>query len=463
MKKQSKRAAVFLSRSKSAPIDVYIWKLRREDYGREELKRMFSLLWVHLNHCRHFSITDGDAWALKQVVERTFKQPALFLSSVDLGIAHDPAGEFQDALRRSGDFALSEYLLPYGSPRLKTAQLDQINIASIHLCRYAFEHLTSLRLVDIIIDEEGHASLSSALISMQALDHLELHSFRDGALNVSPLAQPTIRFLELHIVVPSTYHVGIQLFRASSLTTLSINCLGFFGDMGFTFDPDRSPQTCFPALQHLILVNVEPSPFKLILDGVAHTFPDIERLTWQGCQPEFGIGNILTAMGTRRGDGDNVWESAARAPGLTLHWPKLQTIAVSGPGAAPDIPCLELDSLVFELQQAGIPIQKLMLPQSEIARAGGEMMGRVRNLVEVEDFRLDWPTPFERFRGKEIEGRPVNFRLCQILATHAMNIVYSRLKIALVRLGCDHLAAWLSVCLNATKTGLRWKRAWVLT
>ena len=61
------------------------------------------------------------------------------------------------------------------------------------------------------------------------------------------------------------------------------------------------------------------------------------------------------------------------------------------------IPDSQLDSQVAALQEAGIPLRKLLLPPALVAHVGGDMMARVGELVEVDDFRLDWPTPFARF------------------------------------------------------------------
>ncbi|KAF7976440.1 hypothetical protein HWV62_6873 [Athelia sp. TMB] len=96
------------------------------------------------------------------------------------------------------------------------------------------------------------------------------------------------------------------------------------------------------------------------------------------------IGHVLTALGARAIEGIPV--------NISLRWPKLHTIAVR---SALDVPGPQLDSQVSALQEAGIPIRKLMLPPALIARASGEMMTKLRTLVEVEDFSLDRPDPFK--------------------------------------------------------------------
>lgn len=39
-----------------------------------------------------------------------------------------------------------------------------------------------------------------------------------------------------------------------------------------------------------------------------------------------------------------------------------------------------------------------MLPRASIALINEEMMEKVRRLVKVDEFNLEWPDPFERFR-----------------------------------------------------------------
>ncbi|KZP16963.1 hypothetical protein FIBSPDRAFT_865309, partial [Athelia psychrophila] len=90
---------------------------------------------------------------------------------------------------------------------------------------------------------------------------------------------------------------------------------------------------------------------------------------------------------------DNITE-----PGDELRWPKLKIIAMSQVIHTLNARRLgELCQLIVKLQQAGRPFRQLSYPTSgsELALAGAEDIHKLRELVELEDFRADWPTPFE--------------------------------------------------------------------
>ena len=371
LKKATKKTAIFLLRSMSAPIDIYIRRFcdGELDHGGLEMAHMLELLHTHFHRCRHLSFHDGSPRAIEQVIEQICCGLAPLISSIDLGISHE-----------YDDFALTRTILPCGAPHLKIAQLDWIEISSIPYFLHAFQQLRSLRLIGIATAEDVHASLASALFPMQALDHLELVSFHNWTPHLPALAQPTIRFLRLHLLTPRSDDHAIQGFRAVSLTTLSIECAGYSGDLGFS--TQGSPQVSFPSLQHLILVNVKMQHSKL--GSVGRIFPHIERLTFQGVNPCFEVGHVLTSMSARA-----IEENPDSTAEVSLLWPKLHTIAVSGPGLALTNPRLELDSQMSALQEAGVPIWRLMLPPNLVAHASGDMVARMRKLVKVEEFSLD--------------------------------------------------------------------------
>ena len=391
LNKEIKRVEIFLSRSMPAPIDIYIRRLGSAalDYDGSATAYMLELILKNFHRCRHFSIQDGSPLATEKVIEKICGGPSPLLSSIDFGVS-----EYEE------DFILT---LPCDAPRLKIAQLDRIEVYPNPHFYSIFQQLVSLRLINISLDEENHAPFADALMSMRTLDHLELTSFHEWPSHLPALAQPTIRFLHLHILVPENHDAVIESFRAVSVTTLSIDCSYRRCDMDFTLE--EPPQVAFPSLKHLILVNIEMNPLKL--DAVAHRFPEIERLTCQGFGPDFGIGRVLAAMGPQPIEGN-----PALAADVSLHWPKLHTIAVSGSAIARNIPDPKLNSQVSALQETGIPIRKLMLPPALVAHASGDLMASLRKLVEVEDFRLDWPRPFEHF--DEFRGASVNFYLCQV-------------------------------------------------
>ncbi|KAF7976437.1 hypothetical protein HWV62_6867 [Athelia sp. TMB] len=387
LNKDIDRAQIFLSRSMSAPIDIYIRRLRTEELYHDDLKSQ-HLVWlfhVHFHRCRRLSVQGGDQWSTEKVLEEICCGSAPLLSSFNFGVSHIHGGEF----------TLSEAILPCGAPQLTNAQLEWTEISSIPPCSHAFQQLKSLRLIGIDIDEHGHALLADALISMRALDHLELMIFPEWPLHLPALVQPTIRFLHLHILPLDSPDDVVERFRALSVTTLSIDCEDRRCAKDLTVE--RLPQVAFPSLQHLILVGVKMNRLKL--DAIAHRFPEIERLTVQGVDSKVEIGRIFTAMGAQAIEGN-----LASAADISIRWPKLQTIAVSTINEIPNHAILgSLDSQVAALQEAGISIRKLMLPPALVARASVDMMANLRKLVRVEEFSLDWPTPFEELYDSDID------------------------------------------------------------
>ncbi|KAF7982982.1 hypothetical protein HWV62_24582 [Athelia sp. TMB] len=384
LEKETNRVAIFLSRSMPAPIDIYISRVRETvfDCDHAAMKSMVKLLHANFHRCHHLSIRDGDMWCMEQILEGLCFGPApIVIRSIDWGIAYD----YEEIPPLIGGFS-------YSAPQLKIAQLDRFEVLTILYFQSAFRQLVSLRLIGNILIEQDQALLARALLSMKALDHLELVEFRECTPYAPPLVHPTIRFLHLHLALRYDEHdIDIQRFRAASVTTLSIDCARRpLGDIGFTLE--APPQNAFPSLQHLILLNIkERSPN---LDATAHIFPNIKRLTCQGADPGFEVGHVLAAMGAHAIEGN-----VASTTGVSLHWPKLHSIAASGPDEPlhAGTPDSQLDSQVAALQAAGIPVRKLLLPQSLVAHVGEDMMVKVGELVEVEDFRLDWPTSFARF------------------------------------------------------------------
>ncbi|KAF7970817.1 hypothetical protein HWV62_22832 [Athelia sp. TMB] len=385
LEKETNRVAIFLSRSMPAPIDIYISRVRETvfDCDHTAMKSMIKLLHAHFYRCHHLSIRDGDMWCTEQILDELCSGPApIIIRSIDWGIAYDYEEEYSPM----------PVYFNRNTPQLKIAQLARFEVVTILYFQPVFRQLVSLRLIGNKLTAEDHALLARALLSMTALDHLELLEFCEYEPHTPPLVHPTIRFLHLHLAPRYDEHdIDIQRFRAASVTTLSIDCARRpLGGIGFTLEVP--PQTAFPSLQHLLLVNIKEH--SLNLDATAHIFPDIKRLTCQGADPDFEVGHVLAAMGAHANKGD-----LASTADVSLHWSKLHSIAASGPDEPlhAGTPDSQLDSQVAALQAAGIPVRKLLLPQSLVAHVGGDMMARVGELVEVEDFRLDWPTSFARF------------------------------------------------------------------
>lgn len=73
-------------------------------------------------------------------------------------------------------------------------------------------------------------------------------------------------------------------------------------------------------------------------------------------------------------------------------WPNLHTIAVLTSNARLDVKTLFYK--ISMLQDAGHPFRKLKLPKHFFSPVD---MAYLRQIIEVDDFSLDWPMPFERY------------------------------------------------------------------
>ncbi|KZP08937.1 hypothetical protein FIBSPDRAFT_900901 [Athelia psychrophila] len=253
--------------------------------------------------------------------------------------------------------------------------------------------------------DRGYLPLRDTLMTLQALNHLELqlHSFSTDNLR-PPIVIPTIRFLQIAGIY---LRVGgleidpegdvclddiIHSIYAESLTTLSID--GWNRIPGLDLSRDEELKSHFPSLQHLILRNI--SPYMPDLRVVARRFPGIERLTCHAQEPlnpaTSDIHHIITQAvpcpGCRERNEDDEGDATSRQC-----WPKLHTIAATASDTPLDV--VALHDEISHLQGAGHPIRKLKLPRHLCQMAGAEAMAYLRTIVEVDDFGMDWPTPFE--------------------------------------------------------------------
>ncbi|KAF7976401.1 hypothetical protein HWV62_6795 [Athelia sp. TMB] len=185
--------------------------------------------------------------------------------------------------------------------------------------------------------------------------------------------------------------MGPQVVRNLTGYTPSSARAGRPRDLGFS--TQGPSQVAFPLLQHLILGNIKMKPLKL--SSVARIFPQIERLTLQGVNPGFEVGMSLTpwvhtpsrqiqmALLTPLSIGQNYtlsrWQDQAQhQPPQTWSWAHKR---------------LHSNCTARNWHSNA----KAHAAPALIAHASGDMMARLRKLVEVEEFGLDWPTLFELF------------------------------------------------------------------
>lgn len=222
-------------------------------------------------------------------------------------------------------------------------------------------------------------SIWDALVAIKTLDHLELEIVED-MITSAPVVLPTIRSLALTIYTDWNQAVSDNLvinIHGPSVNTLRLQCLPV--DLAF----DGSLKLCFPSMQHMILVNVERSTRINSIPMFARVFPAITRLTYHFTHMNMAfllVGDFLAAM-------------VRHSIGLPdLCWPKLQTVAFSA--FIPSWRDKGLHDAIRVLQEAGHPICKLMLPKRTLAKVKVEEITALEKVVEIEDYSLDWPSPF---------------------------------------------------------------------
>ncbi|KZP32574.1 hypothetical protein FIBSPDRAFT_1036723 [Athelia psychrophila] len=353
---------VYLSRSKMAPVDIYI-----DAYGHSALVTdLPHLVANHIGHCRWLCIENVERETLQQLLEYTSSQPAPILTFLKI--------QGHNGIHFSGPLFAS------AAPRLRVLDLQGLELNTIQIPWISvFKAVTHLRLDDIYItNSETYSSFRCILGTLKSLSHLELQplEFPIPLPPQPPLELPNLQFLHVDSsAYPQTLDIILHNIRASSLTSLSL--------IGWDINREDSliqgsllAQSHFPSLRHLII-----SGFMSKFCLLAEALPDIERLT---CGPA-GVFSHNKNFHTMLAEINSC---------ATLAWPKLERIAVSRMYSHVVID-LALRNTFLNLQQAGRPLHKLMLPQEYISGTDTMALALLREVVEIEPFNDDWPTPFE--------------------------------------------------------------------
>ncbi|KZP34751.1 hypothetical protein FIBSPDRAFT_924173 [Athelia psychrophila] len=362
------RVAAFLSRAKLLPLDIYLEYFRPKDFSSNFLQ----LLSDHIGHLRHLRI-DAKATGLTMALEYISLRPMPLLESIDLNCG------YEDIL------CFYEPLSPFGVPRLTTARLGYLDIKSLHRCIPAFASLISLQLKCIF--HPKYSDFRGVLMALPSLRHLELYVVKFNIPSPPthlPILLPHI--LHLHVqgngseCTPAIYNL-LSCIQAENLVALSL-----------PMSTDKVPTTLnahafephFPSLQHLLLNSGAHSVADL--SAFAWSFPDIRRLTFEPAEgANIDIHQLLGILIRGAGDGDTA-ENNARSG---LLWPELQSIAFATSIEHLHVP--RLKSTILQLQAAGHPISKLLLLEKVHAA-----MVEVGEIIEIEEYYVDWPTTFEQ-------------------------------------------------------------------
>lgn len=285
---------------------------------------------------------------------------------------------------------LNKTFLPLGAPVLTTVHVDGVDVATFHFCLPAFSSVISLRLTHLSIgSQEDYDTLRDALTRMKPLIHLELEFEYFGfhqAQNALPIILPTLQSLLLYGGSGTTAADGIlHTLRGCSLISLSL--LGYFEAPG-----DPIPETPpFPSLQHLIFDNY--SDHHPNFAWIAETFPDINHLTFGlGQGTHYGSFEELLQVIQSGADDEDEDEEDEES---NLRWPKLQIISVSDLPPDVNLDFDELCEVIYDMQEAGRPIDKLLLPETCLTLAQAESMAGLERPIEISAFVDDWPRPFE--------------------------------------------------------------------
>ena len=374
------RAIAFLERSRLAPLDITIFQFQLIDFTPVFLQLLNDLI----GRCRNLCIEDAQQEGLVKAIE-CLSNAAPLLSSIDFSSdSIDPDIYVELPL-----------LFPSGAPLLKSAQFHGIGVTSMHFALPALGSITSLRLTGLLVDNSiqgGYLAFRNTLMALQSLHHLELRLDRyedDDDTEDFPIVLPTVQYLRLE-APPGHLDMLTCCFMAANLLVLSLE-----GWDGQEYDLGMEDQSMhFPSLEHLILTEIDIN--KPFLDAYTERFPDITRLTCRvhpdarGCDMDY----ILTPMcfGTQKYDYPPGVDGPPELDEDLDRWPKLEVIALS----ATDTPLDPLLHSMVSMVQTGGSLRKLMLPDTLCARADASAMAELRKLVQVEDYSLDWPTPFRQ-------------------------------------------------------------------
>ncbi|KZP30837.1 hypothetical protein FIBSPDRAFT_926276 [Athelia psychrophila] len=367
------KATEHLCRSRSSPVDVHIKGLREEDYTPAFLQ----LITGHLRHCRQLFIRNVPK-ATVPLLLQSLSTPAPLLSSFSLALEQDMA--FEDP-----------GFLQFGAPCLTTADLHAIYPARLHP---VFASVTSLRMTAVFIgSREGYALLRDGLMGLKSLNHLEIqfkNYYRPATTDV--ILVPTVKFLHVDVMEdrsPSCVNIFLSDIQAPSLISLSLN--KWDREHPHPLEPNK-----FPLLQHLILYDCNIGMDEDDLDDLANLarqFPNITRFTSQiSNENSCSLEIILQIMLGESSDDDDEDGESGGTP-----WPNLQTVAVADPWRSV-VDLTKVPGLLSELQDAGHPLRKLLISDNAVSQADEDIMEELEELIEIEDFIDDWPTPFERGR-----------------------------------------------------------------
>ncbi|KAF7968834.1 hypothetical protein HWV62_29244 [Athelia sp. TMB] len=369
------RVTTYLQRSKLAPVDIYV-ELSHREYHVPPL--VFQSLLDHITHCSRLCFVNVTGELLESVLKQVSLQ------------SHAPALRSFQLLRYRG-YQMNAPSIPgsainFSAPHLEILHLEEMAINDIqNLNVSAFKSVTHLRLDNINIDDMEfmqYIAFRDFLMAMQSLTHLELKLYAMVShTDENAIVIPNLEFLHVELALwASDLKTIIQNIHAPALQALS---LAGWGSDKPALDPSSLPTSHFPSLRHVIFLGYLASTLAE-LRSFGLTFPDIERLTFQAhLPPPLGdIGDILSTIVAPV-------PKVCAAAGESVMWQKLRSIAVSTVLEPFDGEFLH--GLIHDWQKSGHSLNKLFIPNTCVAQADVEGMKKLRELVDIEDFKDDLP------------------------------------------------------------------------
>lgn len=312
-----------------------------------------------MGHCRQLCIENVTSESLWRLLECA-SQPAPILEWLRINGLNSP--QFPGPLFSS--FA----------PCLRVLAIHRLEFDTVQIPHYlpTCKAVTHLCLKAVYItNTESYTSFRHVLGEMKSLSHLELQPsyFPITLPPQSPLELPNLRFLLVDCSrYPGPLRTILYNILAPSLTSLSVS--------GWYQEHDAPlARSHFPSLRHLII----PSTVREV-HLLAQVFPDIKYLTYgKGSSTQSHIVyNLLDAINNC----------------VTPAWLELEIIAVPRMYSSVHVD-LTLRDAVSNLQQAGRPFRMLMLSHHYMSETSTEALAQLREIVDIETFREDWPRPFE--------------------------------------------------------------------
>lgn len=375
------QTAAFLSRSSNLSLTISFLRCSYVVFSQDFL----TLVGESMKRCRQLRFKDSNFDGLDILLKYLANKHAPRLSSIDFDVDDDRL-----------TFRHTPFQL--GAPLLKVAQLNCVQLSTIHHCTVAFVSLTTMRLTGIYIsDNDAYNHFREHLMAMKSLTHLELHFEEFADLpHTLPIELLAVQFLMIDIIFnPDDIGNLIQVIRAPSLCTLSLAAWHQpelrFATTHPNFGDIVNIRVSFSSLKHLILNDISKATPDL--SYIALIFPDIERLTCQVIgSPKLpttescGVADVLEAIACLV----EVYKDGDKEQAL-VQWPRLQSIAMSI-NESFDVVALEDRLRIF--QDHRHPLHELMLPKELLSDMDTEAIASLKHFINLKGFIVDWPTPF---------------------------------------------------------------------